>query len=134
MSHLRGEEASGLKTRHILMAFSFILLTIFLFIIIASEFFINYQVKFRNGEKIREFFMPVIKVFEKMKPNKEKSGKKDNKEQTEVEAAEITDENTDGNKEGTVTVSEEKEERENGEGITAIPSAESETETVKVEK
>ena len=37
MSHLRGEEASGLKTRHILMAFSFILLTIFLFIIIFSR-------------------------------------------------------------------------------------------------
>ena len=115
-------------------SFPDIICGIFLFIIIASEFFINYQVKFRNGEKIREFFMPVIKVFEKMKPNKEKSGKKDNKEQTEVEAAEITDENTDGNKEETVTENEEKEERENGEGITAIPSEESETETIKVEK
>ena len=78
--------------------------------------------------------MPVIKAFGKMKPKKEKSVKKDNKEQTEIEAAEITDENTDGNKEETVTENEEKEERENGEGITAIPSEESETETIKVEK
>ena len=48
-------------------SFPDVLCGVFLFVLIASEFFINYQIKFRNGDKIREYFAPVVNAFAKLK-------------------------------------------------------------------